>query len=588
VLAAVAVYARVLAKPDELETIRGDALATIGYFANWRAIFANIDYWGLFRSPSPLIHTWSLAIEEQFYVVWPLLVAALVRGCTSRIAATRVLVTSVVLAIASLVWMVVIFDPANPSRVYYGTDTRLASILLGAALAAWLAVRGPVRGPRARVVLEVAALAALVALSTAFARASGSSDVLYRGGLFACAIAVVLVIAAAVHPRSGPVSRLLSFRPFCRLGLVSYGVYLWHWPIYVVLNESRAHLTGWPLLALRIGVTLVIAAVSFRFVEQPIRRRSGWRPTPRRVTVALATAAALVLAIMVTTATAPAPPTLVADRIRPPLAMTDTQSIRAPGVKAATPAKAAKVVTKVVRVPRVLVVGNSIALYTGDEGFKRLRTTPRLDVLNLGTVGCRFLPEETRSRFPSGDTYEAQAGVCRDKWEFAVSVFRPDVVVMLISDPTDSIHEINGRWTAPCERDYDQVYEHELHEQIRLLASKGARVVATTTAYAGLPYKTLAWFQHNDCQNAILRRVVASEPSAVMADLFSWMCPKVDSDCQRHLAGTELRPDGVHFRDASARAVAAWLIAQAQQHGVLAGVHVDAADARLAAARPSP
>jgi hypothetical protein len=355
-----------------------------------------------------------------------------------------------------------------------------------------------------------------------------------------------------------------------------------------VLNESRAHLTGWPLLALRIGVTLVIAAVSFRFVEQPIRRRAGWRPTPRRVTVALATAAALVLAIMVTTTTAPAPPQLVADRIRPPLAMTDTQSIRAPGVKTATPATATKALTKVVRVPRVLVVGNSIALYTGDEGFKRLRTTPRLDVLNVGTIGCRLLPEETRSRFPSGDTYESQAGVCRDNWEFAVTVFRPDVVVMLISDPTDSIHEINGRWTAPCQPDYDQVYEHELHEQIRLLASKGARVVATTTAYAGLPYKTLAWFQHNDCQNAILRRVVASEPSAVMADLFQWMCPKVDFECGHHLAGTELRPDGVHFRDASARAVAAWLIAQVQQHGVLAGVHVDAADARLAAARPSP
>jgi hypothetical protein len=227
-------------------------------------------------------------------------------------------------------------------------------------------------------------------------------------------------------------------------------------------------------------------------------------------------------------------------------------------------------------------------LYTGDEGFKRLRTTPRLDVLNLGTVGCRLLPEETASRFPSGDIYESQAGVCRDKWEFAVSVFRPDVVVMLISDPTDSIHEINGRWTAPCESDYDQVYEYELHEQIRLLASKGARVVATTTAYAGFPYKTLAWFQHNDCQNAILRRVVASEPSAVMADLFKWMCPQLDSDCQRRLAGTELRPDGVHFRDESARAVAAWLIAQAQQHGVLAGVKVDAPDAHLAAMRPSP
>ena len=137
-LAAVALYAVLFAKPDELATIRGDALATIGYFANWRAIATSRDYWALFRSPSPLDHTWSLAIEEQFYLVWPLLVAVAIRGCRIRVAARRILAISVVLALASFVWMLVIFDPTNPSRVYYGTDTRIASILIGAALAAWL------------------------------------------------------------------------------------------------------------------------------------------------------------------------------------------------------------------------------------------------------------------------------------------------------------------------------------------------------------------------------------------------------------------------------------------------------------------
>ena len=100
VLAAVALYAAVWAKPDELATIRGDALATIGYFANWRAIATSRDYWALFRNPSPLDHTWSLAIEEQFYLVWPLLVAVLIRGCRVRVAARRVLSISVVLALA--------------------------------------------------------------------------------------------------------------------------------------------------------------------------------------------------------------------------------------------------------------------------------------------------------------------------------------------------------------------------------------------------------------------------------------------------------------------------------------------------------
>ena len=171
VLAAVAVYARLLAKPDELATIRGDALATIGYFANWRAIFTSRDYWSLFRSPSPLDHTWSLAIEEQFYLVWPLLVVAVVHGCRGRVAAQRLLVTSIALAIVSLTWTLVIFDPANPSRVYYGTDTRLASILVGAALAAWLALRGPLRSPNG--VLEAVAIGALVLLAIAWTRLDG-------------------------------------------------------------------------------------------------------------------------------------------------------------------------------------------------------------------------------------------------------------------------------------------------------------------------------------------------------------------------------------------------------------------------------
>ena len=150
VLAFVAVYSLVVASAAERTTIRGDGLATLGYFANWRAIFSGTDYWALFGSPSPLEHTWSLAIEEQFYLVWPLLLVAITA------APRRVLALAGGLAIASFVWMQVLYDPASPSRVYFGTDTRLASILIGAALAAWVALTGtrgarsPASNPRSR------------------------------------------------------------------------------------------------------------------------------------------------------------------------------------------------------------------------------------------------------------------------------------------------------------------------------------------------------------------------------------------------------------------------------------------------------
>ncbi len=227
-------------------------------------------------------------------------------------------------------------------------------------------------------------------------------------------------------------------------------------------------------------------------------------------------------------------------------------------------------------------------MYAGDEGFKALVTTPRLDVLDIGVIGCRLLPEETRQRFASGGIFTSNVGPCRDNWAYAVSVFRPDVVVLLMSEPTDMQHEIDGRWTAPCEPAYDAVLERELHEQIRLLASTGARVIVTTAAYTELPYKSAAWYRHNDCQNAIFRKVAADEPRAVLADVFRWLCPRADADCDNHLAGVELRADGVHFRAASAQLLAAWLIARARAHGVLSQVRVAGPPAAEIRLRPSP
>ncbi|MGD9798909.1 MAG: acyltransferase family protein, partial [Acidimicrobiia bacterium] len=160
----IAAYALVVAEPGELARIRGDALATIGYVANWNAIFRQHGYWELFSQPSPLEHTWSLAIEEQFYVVWPLVVAGLVwwSARRGRDAAGSVLKLSLVLAAASagLLWL--LYEPGGDTgRVYLGTDTRAAAILLGAAFAAWRWMRGAGRAGWTvrRVGLEVAAVA---------------------------------------------------------------------------------------------------------------------------------------------------------------------------------------------------------------------------------------------------------------------------------------------------------------------------------------------------------------------------------------------------------------------------------------------
>src|SRR4029078_9452561 len=164
----------------------------------------------------------------------------------------------------------------------------------------------------------------------------------------------------------------------------------------------------------------------------------------------------------------------------------------------------------------------------------------------------------------------------------------PRVVgVLLVSEPTDAAHELDGHWTAPCEAAYDGVLETELRDQVRVLGSQGARAVLTPAASARLPFKSPQWFHRNDCQNAIFRRVAASEPHTVMADLFAWICPTLDAYCATHINGVTLRPDGVHFREDSAQILAAWLIAQAQHHGALAGVRVEGPPAQEIHARPT-
>jgi peptidoglycan/LPS O-acetylase OafA/YrhL len=271
-----------VAQPSDLHQIRIDALATMGYVANWRFVVEHLSYWSLFTAPSPLQHTWSLAIEEQFYLVWPLVFSAVAwmgrrRGPRHRTIATprattaqRILILSNGLAMASGVWGVVVYHLAGQNRDYYGTDTRAAAILLGAALASLMAIRGPAATRRGRVGVEVAGLVGVVVLALAWVRLAGTSALLYQGGLFVCSLAAVAVIAAATHPTKGPIARVLRVRPLVLLGMISYGFYLYHWPIFIWLANGTA-LRGWRLFGAQLALTLAVSIVSFIVVERPIR-----------------------------------------------------------------------------------------------------------------------------------------------------------------------------------------------------------------------------------------------------------------------------------------------------------------------------
>ena len=285
--------------PDEVAGLRRDALAAAGYATNWYLIFNHRSYFEIVGRPPLLEHLWSLAVEEQFYLIWPVVFTMGMLKLGRQHLVKYVLAG----ALASTLLMAILYRPdVDPSRIYYGTDTRAAGLLFGSALA-FVWPPGQAHGPRrflqgrGRWLSDGIALAALAALIVAFLRVDEYSALLYRGGFAAVSLTTVVAIAMTVDPGARLLPRVLGSQPLRWIGERSYGIYLWHWPIFAVTRpQLDVSLAGLPLLALRLALTLAVAELSYHFVESPIRngalgrawqtwreahgrqrRRLGWR-----------------------------------------------------------------------------------------------------------------------------------------------------------------------------------------------------------------------------------------------------------------------------------------------------------------------
>ena len=301
--------------PHQPNDFRGGVVSAIFYVNNWYLIFHDVSYFAAFGTPQPINHLWSLSVEEQFYIVWPIAMLLLVK-LFPRVEPTtgarfRMAGATMALAVVSMILMIVLYKPGiDPSRVYYGTDTRALELLVGAALAmVWPSRRLHARiKPEARRIIDIAGVVGLVVMLLMFLRTEEFAPFLYRGGFMLLSIATAITVAALAHPASrlGPV---VGCPPMRWVGERSYGIYLWHFPIIILTTPEGAEGVDLLRAFLQVVATFLVAALSWKYVENPIRhgalgrlwrqyKAGRWRreDITRRGWAAIAGCAAVVIA----------------------------------------------------------------------------------------------------------------------------------------------------------------------------------------------------------------------------------------------------------------------------------------------------
>jgi peptidoglycan/LPS O-acetylase OafA/YrhL len=552
---AVVVYAGREAMPPELHQLRRDGLSTMFYVANWNQIVSHQSYFQQLAAPSLLRHTWSLAIEEQFYLCWPLAVFVLLRA---RRGSGRLLcATTATLAAGSVVLMAILYRAGHdPSRVYYGTDTRAQSLLVGALLALLLAHRRQVTTVKLRRVLQGAAPAAAVVLGYLWTSTSDTDAWQYRGGYLLAAVLVAVVIASVTPPDDpGPLGRLLSWAPLRAIGIISYGLYLWHWPVYVYLSRDRTGLSDASLLLVRLAVTFAVATASFFLVERPVRRGALPARSARRLTPAVA--GVLALGLVGSTAAAI------------PAQFSAVSAAHLQGPPPVVPPVVQPSAHTTVPPLRVMLVGDSVSASLA-PGLAHEMTLSGDVFWSVAVPGCGL----------AGDVGQLWVGEwlginprCsppwRQRWSAEVAAFHPDIVVGLFGAHDTFDRRVDGqliRFDTPAGA---SLAEHDLDDAITTLSSHGAAVVLLTAPYyvPGWPMKidgprslfNPAWI---DRWNSIERTVAGRNAGRVaIVDLNRYLDP--NGTWTDTINGIKVRIfDRMHLSAEGAAYVAQWLVPQ--------------------------
>ncbi len=576
----------VLARIGTIEptsSLRRDLVASLLQVKNWTSIVSGRSYTELLDlaqgRPSPLEHYWSLAIEEQFYVVWPLVVLLLTKLLRPRGVARSIVALAVVAAIAAPI----IAAHWGVDVAYWSSPTRFGEILTGAALAAALRLReAPVRERVGW--LFVPSMAVIVWAATQWSSGSGPA---YRGMMpvFSLAsVGVILALQAEGRPR-----RALSWRPAVALGTISYGVYLFHWPVFVVLDGERTDLARLPLFAVRLAVTIAIAIASYVLLERPVRR-ANWNGG--RVAAAAFTGMAIgALAIVVVAPTPldrlavaiddlpdlPPPPAPTGSFVPLLPATTSTTATSTTSTTATTPDTAPDTVPVIttttldltypppVRPVRIVVAGDSTAWLTAVALDDWAKAHPdQAQVSLIAAAGCGFIAGGR----PVAEFSEQIEADCNDlrtrRLPAEVARFQPDVVVLMVSfrDIDDRVWDDAEGPLTP----FDGRFRNRMLQDYRRLTQQLLDAGVPRVAWVNPPITEAHWVGDAAVRLDPNRYVVYGRELDSVADgrsnvrvidLAHWFASSPLSSTD----GT--RPDGIHWSAAAGDEVVAEFFAPA-------------------------
>jgi peptidoglycan/LPS O-acetylase OafA/YrhL len=563
--------ARELLPNQSLAGLRSDAIAAFLWVANWRFVAQKTDYFTQGAPPSPLQHAWSLGVEEQYYFVWPLLLIAVTLLLAARarryfqratVGGVRfaIFVIATLGALASAAAAIVFTTDATRDRIYFGTDTRAQALLVGSAAAALLVRDWPslnrgwclIRTRWRRRVARFLPVVGLAGVATLAHYATGSAIEFRHGLLIAAAVAAVLVVSPVALEQRGAIARLLALRPLVWLGTISYGVYLWHWPIFLALNGERTGWSGLPLFAARCAATVAVAAASWWLIEQPIRR---WRPA--RVPLLPLAAATVASAAAVTLLVVPVGtgPGLHEPGLPPGFSAVAAVSPSPPGGShpgSAGPRNPNRPFT-------VSVFGDSI----GWTWMHFLPPTPGFAFLDHTVIGCSLV-RGTPYRY-IGRTLE-QRPECDGwpiRWSTQINQDQPDVALLIIGrwETVDRVNE--GQWTHIGDPTFDAYLNGELQRALNTLGSTGVRVEVATVPYSRGGEKPDGRLYPEDqpdrvnLWNTMLRKTVAQHPNVQILDLNKKLCP--DGVYIAKVDGIKVRSDGVHLTPEGVKWLTPWL-----------------------------